>query len=519
MLEQHARHLADHIRITDVACRGFWIDRNIAPTARLGRRHDRSGVPGRHPPDDLQQVGLADRLGNIVIHACLQTAIAIAFHRIRRHRDDRYLLETVDRGYPAAPQFAGADRLRRLKPVHDGHLHVHQDDVEMFTLEALDRLLAIGRNADPVAGLFKQMQCQFLIDQVVFDEQHLQATSRPGSLRRMQRGFDIEIVELEHATRTADRQTHRIEQICLGHRLDEMHGDAKGLQFRQLVTLSRHGYQGDHRLVASLRQPGTKHSTILFEGNGCIDDRQRERQAGSPALVRKGACCRHRRNGLDWHAPAFKRPRQPLLGGIRVADQQHALPGQHSGQIRHRSSALTDAQRQRKPEGAALALLADNSQLAAHQLDEPRGNGKPEPGSSEATGSGYIRLREGLEQLPDLVGGDTDPGVAHLDPELHFVAGHRLGAHRDGHAAGRGELDRIADEVREHLAQAQGVAPKPHRQGRCHVDSNIEPFLLRADRQRAHRLENDRRKLEVDALDLQFSGLDLGKIEDVVHDD
>src|SRR5688500_15505049 len=62
------------------------------------------------------------RLRDIPIHPCLQTALAIAWHGVSRHRD----YHDVCAGEP----LTRPDGLRGFEPVHLWHLYVHEDDVE-----------------------------------------------------------------------------------------------------------------------------------------------------------------------------------------------------------------------------------------------------------------------------------------------------------------------------------------------------------------------------------------------------
>ena len=113
----------------------------------------------------------------------------------------------------------------------------------------------------------------------------------------------------------------------------------------------------------------------------------------------------------------------------------------------------------REPEHAALAGLAHDAELAAHQLDQPLGDHEAEPGAAVAPGRGSVRLREGLEQAPQRVRSDADPGIAHREadaPALRRSSASDADAHRD--LAPLGELDGVADEVDQGLAQPAGVA-------------------------------------------------------------
>ena len=72
---------------------------------------------------------------------------------------------------------------------------------------------------------------------------------------------------------------------------------------------------------------------------------------------------------------------------------------------------------------------------------------------------GIVRLGEGLEQLLQVLGRDTDPGIFDRAPKRDLSASRRpdpLEAY--GHVTLGGELDRVAGQVDQHLEQARWVA-------------------------------------------------------------
>ena len=90
---------------------------SLAPCApRGGGRR----VPFQGP----KQLGQADRLGEVTIEASGETALAVSLHGVRGHRDDGNAAD-VGGGL-------GADRRDRLESVHDRHVNIHQDNVEVF---------------------------------------------------------------------------------------------------------------------------------------------------------------------------------------------------------------------------------------------------------------------------------------------------------------------------------------------------------------------------------------------------
>src|SRR6185437_15137420 len=99
--------------------------------------------------------------------------------------------------------------------------------------------------------------------------------------------------------------------------------------------------------------------------------------------------------------------------------------------------------------------------------------GETEAGAAELARRGYIGLREGFEDGALLIGGDADAGIAHDEVERGLRLGlvFEFDAERD--LALSGELDGVAHEVGNDLAEAERVAAQ--HAGRAQVD--IEDHL------------------------------------------
>ena len=89
-----------------------------------------------------------------------------------------------------------------------------------------------------------------------------------------------------------------------------------------------------------------------------------------------------------------------------------------------------------------------------------------------------LNLLESIEQLFQAVGGDADAGIAH--GEMH-QEGVRTGRHQrrvQGHPARLGELDRVRQQVDQHLLQMAGIAVNPGRHVGCNLELEGKPFCL-----------------------------------------
>lgn len=110
-----------------------------------------------------------------------------------------------------------------------------------------------------------------------------------------------------------------------------------------------------------------------------------------------------------------------------------------------------------QPEQAALVQPALDPDRAAHQRGKPARDPEPEPGSRFAP-VGAVEHLEVLEDPLQIAGRDALAGIAH--PQLHLRrVVKRLGL--DMHRAVAGELDRIAHEIHQHLADFVGIAQHP----------------------------------------------------------
>ena len=110
--------------------------------------------------------GGINRFRHVPVHAGRQTALTVAVHRMRGHRDDPY----VAAGLPLALPDGGG----RVEAAHFRHLHIHQHHVERLARERGQRLEPIVRDRDYMSPFRQQPDRNALIDDVVFREEHAQ---------------------------------------------------------------------------------------------------------------------------------------------------------------------------------------------------------------------------------------------------------------------------------------------------------------------------------------------------------
>ena len=165
----------------------------------------------------------------------------------------------------------------------------------------------------------------------------------------------------------------------------------------------------------------------------------------------------------------------------------------------------------------AAALLALDRDRPAHQLDEALRDGEAEAGPAEPARRRRVDLAERREQPVHPVRWDPDPGVAHRRAR---AGRSRI---RVGSASTRtttspavGELDRVREQVQQHLAEAGLVAEDPG--GRVLVDqtAELDPLLPGARRDDVQRPLHALTQVERLAFEVELAGLDLRVVEDVV---
>ena len=93
-----------------------------------------------------------------------------------------------------------------------------------------------------------------------------------------------------------------------------------------------------------------------------------------------------------------------------------------------------------------------------HQGDQLAADRQAQPGAAEASGDAAVGLGEGREQAFQLLALDPHAAVGDREFKAHLLRAAGEPAHADPDAALRGELDGVADQVDQDLAQAQRVA-------------------------------------------------------------
>jgi hypothetical protein len=116
-------------------------------------------------------------------------------------------------------------------------------------------------------------------------------------------------------------------------------------------------------------------------------------------------------------------------------------------------------------------LLAGDARFATHQLGQALGDGQPEAGAAVFARGRRVDLLECLEEAGATLFRDADAGILDFETHQQLVALALQELCAQGNAAVLGELDRIAGEVEQGLAQPGGIAAQ-HGRYVAVVDAN-----------------------------------------------
>ena len=83
-----------------------------------------------------------------------------------RHRNDRQVL--------SASCFAGPNCSRRVKTIHDRHLNVHQQNIELLLHRHFECFSTILNCCDMMPVFFEHTYSKSLIDNIVFGKQNFE---------------------------------------------------------------------------------------------------------------------------------------------------------------------------------------------------------------------------------------------------------------------------------------------------------------------------------------------------------
>ena len=115
-------------------------------------------------------------------------------------------------------------------------------------------------------------------------------------------------------------------------------------------------------------------------------------------------------------------------------------------------------------------------------------------------------------------GGMPIPVSVTLKCSFVLPSGARVLPDGDEDVAVLGELERVADQVRQDLLNPRRVADDAGRHVRVDVADQLEPLLVRAEGERLERVRDRRAERERHRFELELARFDLREVEDVVQD-
>src|SRR5271157_1834760 len=207
------------------------------------------------------------------------------------------------------------------------------------------------------------------------------------------------------------------------------------------------------------------------------------------------------------------------VGGV-IVHHQHGDAGQpgFAGGERPFGRASAHAAARREVEAASLSGLALHPDPALHELDQADGNGQAQTGAAIAAGGGGAGLREWGEYRGLLFTRDADARVGDHKVQQGLPAAAFLHAGMQRHFAPFGELDGVADEVEDDLAEPGRIAHDGFGNLRSDLANHLEVLLMGAQRDAPDGFVESVPQIEFDGVEFDPAGLDLGEIEDVVDD-
>ena len=379
--------------------------------------------------------------------------------------------------------FVGADFTRGGITVHLRHAAIHEDEVGLALPPEFHRLDAIDGDIDANVALAQNFDDDLAIDGVVVGNDDAAALEADGRLPAVGAAFEDSL-----ATQ------------CPGLDADDHVGDV-GVAKRQDYLVAGAAI-GNGAITFRIADPAE--ADDFRAGAGREGQRLQPRCAGEDDI------------GL-WHNLADHAHLEPGTGemGSQRRLGGEALGGYDGGKscrgVLHRRLCHFD--RQADPEGRAAPQLALHSNCAAHGLDQAFADGKAQPGAAKLAGDALVGLREGLEQDVQLFLRNADAAVTDRHDQMACLI-----LQGNEHLTPLGEFQGIVDEVGEDLVEADRIGQNRPRHARCKSGGKVEPLRGGFLPEQAGDIVGDAGGVHRNSLQLQFSGLDLRQVENVVDD-
>ena len=334
-------------------------------------------------------------------------------------------------------------------------MHVHQHKVVGQRFQCVDGFRAVGHSIHPQSQFLENAAGNLLVGDVVFGQQD--ANRAPAHLaKRVVRGDGL---WLFGRMGSGQYRGHAAYDLSMSRRFDQV-GVEPDLPHAFGVLAPPQGREkhqaGVFDLVVIL--DGASQCLAIHARHLHVQDGYLEWITGLLGQVQRlqsrGAALRLFRA----HAPGLELDRQHLAIGDVVIDHQDVNSLNLGGRRRSASPFGLLGKTQGEPEIGTFAFFAVDTDLTTHDFGELLGDGQSQPSTAVHTRGGGVHLGKLLKQVVAPIGRNPDAGVLDGKADQGVLVGfrHQARAYRD--FALLGELDSVAGQVDEHLAQAPGVA-------------------------------------------------------------
>ena len=209
-----------------------------------------------------------------------------------------------------------------------------------------------------------------------------------------------------------------------------------------------------------------------------VQDGGDERIAGGVSLPQTHQRFRSRRRAHRPHAPVCELMlKNPAIGFVVVDDEDAGSRQRGGWRARRFRDASLPREAGSEPESRSARAVADEANLAAHQLHEMTGDRQAKARAAEFPRRRLIGLRKALEQPRLDIGWDADPGVDDFRADHYAVVAHVGERHVDDDLAVRREFHRIADQVVEDLSESPWISTQPRGHFRRNRGDELDPGI------------------------------------------
>src|SRR6266702_1166 len=415
-----------------------------------------------------------------------------------------------------ADTFALPDLPGRFVAIHLRHLAIHQDRDVRHEARGLDGFAAIGHDIGAVAKRREDTDRDLLIDDIIFGDQDAPRLWHYQSLCPLSRGRrDFNTQEFAFGpTGFSHDARETVVELRLWCRLCKACIE-KTITVRVAIDSTYRSEEAQSRSCnRTVGLDGTGERQPIHARHLHIDNRHVVRLATRHRSAQHVESMGAGFGAAIAHMPTDNVLMQNCTVDRVVIDRQHAQAAQVHALTRYPRGRETKWDGE--PECAALSRLAVHAYFAAHQTHELRRDGETESGTAMLPRGRKVGLRKRLEQARLLLRGNADSRIGDFKPDRHPILGPGAPPGAQHHLAPFGELDRITSKIGEDLTKAERIAVKGL--GQIVVDQ-ARQFEALGGGTHGHHAGNtfdNVIEVEIDDLQLDFAGLDLREVENIV---